>query len=96
MKVAIVGIGHVARYQMDAIRQLAGVELVGVYDGDMAAVNRHAVSCRVHGSLDDLIENSSADVVVISTSNSGERPEIISLQNGLPRLTNHYVVSSRT
>ena len=38
MKVAIVGIGHIARYQMDAIRQLAGVELVGVYDGDVAVM----------------------------------------------------------
>jgi ornithine cyclodeaminase/alanine dehydrogenase-like protein (mu-crystallin family) len=33
MKVAIVGIGHVARYQISAIRQMAGVvELVGAYD----------------------------------------------------------------
>jgi predicted dehydrogenase len=69
MKVAIVGIGHVARYQIDAIRQLSGrVELVGIYDGnDSAGAD---VPCRFHESLDDLIENSPADVVVVSTNNS--------------------------
>jgi D-galactose 1-dehydrogenase len=70
MKVAIVGIGHVARYQMDAIRQLVGVELVGVCDDDAAAAHWHAAPCRFHASLDDLIETSIADVVVVSTSNS--------------------------
>ncbi|HWC62041.1 MAG TPA: Gfo/Idh/MocA family oxidoreductase [Rhizomicrobium sp.] len=69
MKVAIVGIGHVARYQIDAIRHLPGeVELVGIYDGDGTA--RLDIPCRFHRSLDELIENSPADVVVVSTNNS--------------------------
>jgi hypothetical protein len=69
MKVAIVGIGHVARYQIDAIRHLPGqVELVGIYDGDGAA--RVEIPCRFHRSLDELIETSPADVVVVSTNNS--------------------------
>jgi predicted dehydrogenase len=69
MKVAIVGIGHVARYQIDAIRQLSGsVELVGIYDGDRAA--REDIPCPFHTSLNDLIENSPADLVVVSTNNS--------------------------
>jgi predicted dehydrogenase len=69
MKVAIVGIGHVARYQIDAIQHLPGmVELVGVCDDDAAA--RPDIACRFHHSLDDLIETSPADIVVVSTNNS--------------------------
>jgi D-galactose 1-dehydrogenase len=71
MKVAIVGIGHVARHQINAIHQLAGiVDLVGAYDSDMSAPHKRAVPCHFHKSLDDLIENSAADVIVVATSNS--------------------------
>ena len=71
MKVAIVGLGHVAQHQIDAIRQLTGiVDLVGAYDTDAGVTHKHAVPCHFHTSLDDLIEHSIADVVVVSTSNS--------------------------
>jgi predicted dehydrogenase len=71
MKVAIVGIGHVARYQIDAIQQLSGrLELAGVYDDDAAARSKCDLPCQFHDSLDDLIAHSPADVVVVSTSNS--------------------------
>jgi D-galactose 1-dehydrogenase len=70
MKVAIVGIGHVARHQINAIRRLPGlVELVGAYDSDARASHKRVAPCRFHKSLDDLIENSTADVVVVATPN---------------------------
>jgi predicted dehydrogenase len=71
MKVAIVGIGHVARHQINAIHQLYGiVDLVGAYDSDLSMPHKRAVPCHFHRSLDDLIENSTADVVVVATSNN--------------------------
>ena len=71
MKVAIVGLGHVAQHQINAIRQLTGiVDLVGAYDTDAGVIRKYAVPCQFHKSLDDLIEHSTADVVVVSTSNS--------------------------
>jgi len=70
MKVAIVGIGHVARHQISAIRQMAGVvELVGAYDKDVRASQKRA-PCRFHKTLNDLIEKSDADVFVVATPNS--------------------------
>jgi UDP-N-acetyl-2-amino-2-deoxyglucuronate dehydrogenase len=71
MKVAIVGLGHVAQHQINAIQQLTGiVDLVGAYDTDAGVIRKRAVPCTFHKSLDDLIEHSTADVVVVSTSNS--------------------------
>lgn len=70
LNVAIVGLGHIARHQLQAIRRLPGtVALVGVYDHDARAVARRGLKCQVHKSLDELIENSRADVVVVSTPN---------------------------
>jgi predicted dehydrogenase len=70
MKVAIVGIGHVAQHQVHAIQQLNGaVELVGAYDQDAGVRHSRDIPCHFHDSLDDLIENSAAEVVVVSTSN---------------------------
>jgi D-galactose 1-dehydrogenase len=71
MKVAIVGIGHIAQHQKNAIRKLTGnVELVGAYDRDLGVSRKRPLPCRFHKSLDDLIANSPADVVVVSTPNS--------------------------
>jgi predicted dehydrogenase len=71
MKVAIVGLGHIAQHQIHAIGQLAGVvDLVGAYDTDAGVIHKRAVPCHFHKSMDDLIERSNADVVVVSTSNS--------------------------
>ena len=71
MKVAIVGLGHVAQHQINAIQQLTGiVDLVGAYDTDAGVIHKRAIPCHFHSSIGDLIEHSTADVVVVSTSNS--------------------------
>ena len=72
-KVAIVGMGHISRYQVSAIRQLADVELVGAYDKktfDKKGGGKRALPCRFYRSLDELIDKSPADVVVVSTPNA--------------------------
>ena len=70
MKVAIVGIGHIAKHQANAIQQLADtIDLVGAYDRDVSVAQKRVLPCEFHKSLDDLIENSPADIVVVSTTN---------------------------
>ena len=70
MKVALVGLGHIARHQLEAIRRLKGkVRLVGVYDVNLRAPAKFGLTCTIHKSLDELIAKSPADVVVVSTPN---------------------------
>jgi D-galactose 1-dehydrogenase len=70
MKVALVGLGHIARHQLEAIRRLKGqIALAGVYDRDPRAPARFGLTCTIHKSLDELIAQSDADVVVVSTPN---------------------------
>ena len=70
MKVALVGLGHIARHQLEAIRRLKGeIALAGVYDRDPRAPAKFGLHCPIHKSLDQLIAQSDADVVVVSTPN---------------------------
>ncbi len=70
MKAALVGCGHIAETHWRALRQLSGVEVVGVADRE---VERAAAFSRAHtiehasGSLTELIETARPDVVHVLT-----------------------------
>lgn len=70
LKVAIVGVGHIAQHQIEAIAALKSrMALVGAYDRDGGVAAKFSGLCPFHASLDDLIASSPADLVVVSTPN---------------------------
>ncbi len=69
IKIAIVGIGHVAQFHLDAISKVSGIDLVGAYDVDPIKANKLPSSVIFYKSLDTLLNKSLADVILISTPN---------------------------
>ncbi|HEO66254.1 MAG TPA: Gfo/Idh/MocA family oxidoreductase [Spirochaetes bacterium] len=69
IKVALIGIGHVARYQIEAMSNVDGLILTDAYDIDPSRAKNLPASVVFHETLQDLISNSKADIFLISTPN---------------------------
>ena len=69
MKIAMVGLGHIAKFQLDALESLESIKLVGAYDIRSERAGLLPSSVRFYESLDDLLENCEADLVLVSTPN---------------------------
>jgi predicted dehydrogenase len=71
MRAALVGCGQAARYHLDALATVPGVELVAVCDIDPRRAAESAARapshCRAHTDLPALIENERPDVVHVLT-----------------------------
>lgn len=68
-KLAIAGLGHIAKYQIDAIAKIPMLELVAGYDIDTSKKSLLPRNIRFYSSLDELIEESVAEVIVVATPN---------------------------
>ncbi len=69
LKIAFIGLGHVARYQIEATKYVHDIEVVGAHDivSDRASILPSTVA--FYESLATLIDNSGADVFIVSTPN---------------------------
>lgn len=69
IKIALIGIGHVSNYQIDAISHIDTLLLTDAYDIDIERAKNLPDSVQFHESLQDLFNKSKADVFLISTPN---------------------------
>lgn len=69
MKLALVGLGHIARYQLEALAQVEEVHLVAAHDlePERAAILPDGVV--FFSELDDLLSEGGADLIMVSTPN---------------------------
>ncbi len=69
IRIALIGIGHVASYQIEAISKVDGLQLTDAHDIDKSKAKNLPTSVLFHESLHDLIAKSQADIFLISTPN---------------------------
>lgn len=67
LRVGLIGMGRIARYQVEAMRLVDGVQLVGAFDTNPKAVTMYAAPCRRYACLDSLVQTAGAEIIVIST-----------------------------
>ncbi len=67
MRLALIGIGKIANYQMQAIAHTKGIKLVDAHDLDPNRAEELPGSVRFHQNLDDLLKKSTADAFLVST-----------------------------
>lgn len=67
MRVALIGLGHVAKHQIAALACIPTAQLTDAFDNNPEALTSVPDGTRLHTSLDSLIALSTADVFVIST-----------------------------
>jgi predicted dehydrogenase len=67
MRIALIGIGKIANYQMQAISHTRGVKLVDAHDLDPVRAEELPGSVQFHDDLDKLLKKSTADAFLIST-----------------------------
>jgi len=67
MRIALIGIGKIANYQMQAINHTKGVKLVDAHDLDPVRAEELPGNVQFHGDLDQLLKRSTADAFLIST-----------------------------
>ncbi len=69
MKLAIIGLGHVAKYQLEAIKQLKDIEFVAAYDIDVTRSNILPPGVLFFDKLELLLSHPDVDLVLVSTPN---------------------------
>ncbi|NQS88590.1 Gfo/Idh/MocA family oxidoreductase [Patescibacteria group bacterium] len=69
LKIALIGLGHIAKYQIDAINKVSGIELVDAHDIDSAKATTLPPTVNFHKTIESLLDKSLADVFVVSTPN---------------------------
>lgn len=69
MKLAILGLGHIARFQLDALDHVAAMTLVGAHDTNQKQAQLLPDSVRFYDTLDSLLAECEADLVLVSTPN---------------------------
>lgn len=69
MKIAIIGLGHIADYQLEALAHLANVTLVGAHDIQPDREKLLPSSVRFYKTLDSLLTECEADLILVSTPN---------------------------
>jgi len=67
MRIALIGIGKIANYQMQAISHTRGITLVDAHDLDPVRAEELPGSVQFHDDLDKLLQRSKADAFLVST-----------------------------
>ncbi|PLX90231.1 MAG: hypothetical protein C0614_00950 [Desulfuromonas sp.] len=67
MRIALIGIGKIANYQMQAITHTEGIQLVDAHDLDPVKAEELPGSVTFYDNLDILLKRSKADAFLIST-----------------------------
>lgn len=70
MKLAIIGLGHIAGYQLKAIEQLKDIELVAAYDIDPSRARILPPEVLFFDSLEGLMSHQDVDLILVSTPNN--------------------------
>jgi D-galactose 1-dehydrogenase len=70
MKIALIGIGKIANYQMQAITHTPGIKLVDAHDLDANKAEELPGSVHFHDDLEKMLKKSSADAFLVSTPTS--------------------------
>lgn len=69
MKLAIIGLGHVAKYQLEAIKQLKDVELIAAHDVDRKRSQILPPGVLFFDKLEPLLSHRGIDLILVSTPN---------------------------
>ncbi len=69
MKIAMIGLGHVAKFQLDALEHLDSIKLVGAHDIRNERASLLPPSVPFYETLDEFLRNCKADLVLVSTPN---------------------------
>lgn len=67
MRIALIGIGKIANYQMQAITHTKGIKLVDAHDLDPVRAEELPGNVQFHSDLDQMLKKSTADAYLIST-----------------------------
>lgn len=67
MRIALIGIGKIANYQMQAITHTEGIQLVDAHDLDATRAEELPGNVAFHNDLDKMLKRSSADAFLVST-----------------------------
>ena len=67
MQIALIGIGKIANYQMQAITHTEGIKLVDAHDLDPNKVEELPGSVKFHDNLEKMLNKSKADAFLVST-----------------------------
>ena len=67
MQIALIGIGKIANYQMQAITHTQGIKLVDAHDLDPNKAEELPGSVQFHDNLEKLLKRSKADAFLVST-----------------------------
>jgi D-galactose 1-dehydrogenase len=70
MQIALIGIGKIANYQMQAITHTPGIKLVDAHDLDANKAEELPGSVHFHDDLEKMLKKSSADAFLVSTPTS--------------------------
>lgn len=69
MKIAIIGIGHIAEFQLEALANLNEITIVGAYDIQPDRAKLLPTTVRFYNTLDSLLAKCGADLFLVSTPN---------------------------
>src|SRR5210317_1166267 len=67
MQIALIGIGKIANYQMQAITHTPGIKLVDAHDLDLNKAEELPGSVNFHDNLEKMLQKSKADAFLVST-----------------------------
>ena len=70
MQIALIGIGKIANYQMQAITHTPGIKLIDAHDLDPNKAEELPGSVNFHDNLEKLLHKSKADAFLVSTPTS--------------------------
>lgn len=70
MQIALIGIGKIANYQMQAITHTPGIKLIDAHDLDSNKAEELPGSVNFHDNLEKMLQKSKADAFLVSTPTS--------------------------
>lgn len=70
MQIALIGIGKIANYQMQAITHTPGIKLLDAHDLDMNKAEELPGNVRFYDNLEKMLQKSNADAFLVSTPTS--------------------------
>ena len=70
MQIALIGIGKIANYQMQAITHTPGIKLIDAHDLDPNRAEELPGSVKFHDDLEKMLQKSHADAFLVSTPTS--------------------------
>ncbi len=70
MQIALIGIGKIANYQMQAITHTKGIKLIDAHDLDLNKAEELPGSVQFHDNLQKMLQKSHADAFLVSTPTS--------------------------